>query len=191
MRVPARIRSWLIGMSSSESGVAAVEFALAVPVMLILYLGSVEGSTLIIMDRKIQTAASALGDLVSRTDGALSQGMLEDYFQAASGIMHPYASARVVQTISGIEVFPDGTTTVKWSKQYSEGQYTPAGAHMVGSSISLPKEMTNLASGQIVIVAEASYDYAPSFAVVIDQAVQLHRTSYHMPRTSKGVSVSP
>lgn len=191
MRAPLALHHWLSQIQSNQRGVAAVEFAIAVPIMLILYLGSVEGSTLIILDRKVQTAASALGDLVSRTDGTLSQGLLEDYFQAASGIMHPYAAAPIVQTVSGVEVTPAGETIVKWSRQYGDGKFVPSGARAVGTSLTMPKEMTDLASGRVVIVAEASYEYAPSFAVVIDQAVQLNRTSYHMPRTTKGVSVQP
>ncbi|MBJ6988803.1 MULTISPECIES: TadE/TadG family type IV pilus assembly protein [unclassified Devosia] len=187
MRARSKLRSLVAKTLSNENGVAAVEFALAMPIMLVLYLGSVEGSTLIILDRKVQTAASALGDLVARTNGTLSQGTLEDYFQAASGIMHPYDSTTVVQTIAGVEVSAAGEAVVKWSKQYTDGQIVPA----EGFTIELPQEMTDLALGRVVIVAETSYEYSPSFAVVVDQTVQLHRTSYHIPRTTTGVIVSP
>lgn len=191
MRVRSKLLSLLTKTSSNENGVAAVEFALAMPIMLVLYLGSVEGSTLIILDRKVQTAASALGDIVSRTNGTLTQGTLEDYFQAASGIMHPYESTTVVQTIAGLEVSSAEEAVVKWSRQYSDGQLVPAEGFTVGTTIELPKEMSDLALGRVVIVAEASYEYSPSFAVVVDQTVQLHRTSYHLPRTTTGVIVSP
>lgn len=191
MWAPCKLRRWLSTSQTNDSGVAAVEFALAVPIMLILYLGSVEGSTLIILDRKIQTASSALGDIVSRTDGILTQDLLGDYFQAASGIMHPYSVAPVVQTVSGVEVTESGETIVRWSRQYGDGKFNPAGAYAEGTALAMPKEMSDLASGRIVIVAEASYEYAPNFALGIDQTVLLHRTSYHMPRTTKGVSVQP
>lgn len=191
MRATLTWPMWLRRLFTNASGVAAVEFAIAVPIMLVLYLGSVEGSTLIILDRKVQNAASALGDLVSRTDGTLSRSLLEDYFQAASGIIHPYAVGPIVQTVSGVEVMPSGESIVLWSRQYADGRLNSSGAHAVGTTLPLSKEMIDLASGRVVIVAEASYNYAPSFAVVIDQAVQLNRTSYHMPRTSQGVIVQP
>ena len=52
-------------LTLAEKGAAAVEFALILPVMLVVYLGTLEASTLITMDRKVQSVAGAVGDLVA------------------------------------------------------------------------------------------------------------------------------
>jgi Flp pilus assembly protein TadG len=63
---------------ASERAAAAVEFALVLPIMLAVYIGSVEGSTLIVVDRKIQSVASSIGDLVARSDEEISASTLQD-----------------------------------------------------------------------------------------------------------------
>lgn len=181
-------RSCLKRLLAREDGVAAVEFAIAVPIMVLLYLGSVEGSTLIIVDRKVQTAASALGDLVARTDGTLRNGELENYFHAASAIMNPYDAAPMIPTVSGVSVL-DGKAVIEWSRQYRDGKLYLSGGPAVGTPVELPKELTAMGERMSVILAEAQYRHSPSFGVVFEQKIDLKRTSYHVPRTSKGVSL--
>ncbi|MAC38359.1 MAG: pilus assembly protein TadE, partial [Oceanicaulis sp.] len=47
-------------------GLSAVEFALIAPVMILLYLGAVDLSLVLSIDRKVTSAASALADLVAQ-----------------------------------------------------------------------------------------------------------------------------
>ena len=50
-RLAAKIRR----LRLVEDGVAAVEFARILPVLLLVYIGSVEASALITMDRRVQS----------------------------------------------------------------------------------------------------------------------------------------
>lgn len=109
-----------------EQGAAAVEFALILPIMLVLYIGSVEASALISMDRRVQQIAGTLGDLVARNDTTISAAVLQDYFKAAGGLMTPYQTTDLRQVVSQIQVNADGTTKVIWSKQYLNGNYGQA-----------------------------------------------------------------
>jgi Flp pilus assembly protein TadG len=163
---------------SGERAAAAVEFALILPVMLLVYLGSVEGSTLIIVDRKVQSVASAVGDLVARSNGNVTTSDLQDYLRAASGIMLPYPSAGVRQTVSAVTVNANGSTSMLWSSRFQNGVYTTLTNHRV----QLPAEMINISRGKTVIAAEASYDFQPLLGLVFDQEVQLYRSSFYLPR---------
>ncbi|OYX04897.1 MAG: hypothetical protein B7Z15_17290 [Rhizobiales bacterium 32-66-8] len=77
-------------LRAAEAGVAAVEFALILPIMLLVYIGTVEASVLISMDRKIQSVSGAVGDLVARSRGEITSTLLNDYVKVAGGIMTPY-----------------------------------------------------------------------------------------------------
>lgn len=174
----ARLLRWL----RADDGVAAVEFALVLPIMLMVYVGTLEASTLITMDRKVQSVAGAVGDLVARADEEISSSLMQDYFRAASGIMTPYSSANVLQVVTAIDVADDGTTEVIWTRQYQNGVYSDATPHTVGGTFPLPTEMTNISRGSMVIAAEASYSYTPLLGIVINTPINLYRSSFFMPR---------
>lgn len=168
------------------AGVAAVEFALILPMMLLLYVGTVEASALISMDRRVQTIAGAVGDLVSRSNVNLAACDLKDYFQAAAGIMAPYTSNPVQQIVSSVQVKADGTTVVAWSK--------PAGgatAHKVGDPYPLPQAMKDISLNAYVIVSEASYSYSPITTLIYSQPIQLRRENFYLPRFGGTISINP
>jgi hypothetical protein len=159
--------------------VAAVEFALVLPIMLALYLGSVEASALYTVDRRITTISSTMGDLVSRADGVITEGEVADYFAAAKGILIPYSREGLVQVVSVISVAANGTTQVRWSR--SSGGVRRA----KGSSYPLPasSQMNRIARDVgFLVVSETSYAYTPLLGAVIQGPINLYRESFYLPR---------
>ena len=181
---------WLKRFCRAEHGVAAVEFALILPIMLFTYLGTLEASTLITVDRKVQSVAGAIGDLVARIDGSISAGQMRDFFQAASGIMTPYDSSDVLQVVTAVWVDSAGNTEVIWTRQYQSGEYTDVTPHNVGQAFTLPEAMIDIARGNMVIAAEASYTYTPLRGIVFDAPVNLYRASYFLPRFGDPISIN-
>lgn len=174
----------------AEHGVAAVEFALILPVMLLTYVGTLEASTLITVDRKVQSVAGAIGDLVARADGAVSASQLQDYFQAASGIMTPYSASEVRQVVTAVQVDEDGETEVLWSRRFEGGAYHTSSEHTPGDSFELPAAMINISLGRTVIAAEASYTYTPLLGTVINAPVNLYRANFFLPRFGKPITAN-
>lgn len=174
----------------AETGTAAVEFALILPIMLLVYAGTLEASSLISMDRRVQSVAGALGDLVARSDTTISAATLTDYFRAASGIMIPFPTDEVDQVVTQVEVRNDGTTRVVWSRQYIEGDYGVGTQHQVGAEFELPDAMIEIARGGHVIVAETSYSYLPLYGIVFDKRVNLYRENFFMPRFGGTITVN-
>ena len=177
-----KIQRWVTRFTRAEAGVAAVEFAMILPIMLMLYVGMVEGSTLISMDRKVQTVSGAVGDLVARVDGNISKDTLDDYVKIASGIMTPYDDSDLIQTISQVYVASDGKATVDWSQRYVGQVRQGSGAHSKGSQIKLPAEFIAISKGQYVVVSEAAVSYTPLYGIVFDSAVNLNRENFYIPR---------
>lgn len=167
----------------SDAGTAAVEFALILPVMLLVYLGSIEASALISMDRKIQMVTGAVGDLVSRVDTTISAATLTDYFKAANGMMTPYPTADMVQVITQMEIKSDGTTRVDWSRQFTNGVLTTSTKYTAGMTTrKIPQEMINISKGNYIIVSETGTSYLPLYGIVFKTAIPLYRENYYMLR---------
>lgn len=186
-RLLARLRQ----LPYVEDGVAAVEFALILPIMLLVYVGSVEASALISMDRRVQSVAGAVGDLVARSDGSISAASLTDYFRAAGAIMTPYPSAGLQQMVASIEVRANGTTRVAWCRQYVNNVVSTCPAHAVNSTYTtLPAEMITIARGKYVIAAKGNYAYTPLYGIVFDQAVRLSRENFFMPRFGTAIAIN-
>src|SRR4029077_1638399 len=98
-----------------KRGVAAVEFAVIVPVMLVLFFGVEEFSSGVAVDRKVTLMARTLSDLTSQNT-SVTDSQLTNFFNASSAILWPYVSSPpptpnpVNSTVS--ELYIDPTTGV-------------------------------------------------------------------------------
>ena len=178
-----RIKQLIARFGKREDGAAAVEFALIMPVLLTLYFGSLEASALLTADKRVNTISSTVGDLIAQwdpDDGKIPAATLTAYFDAAKGIIAPYATSGVKQVVSLVFVKSDGTTKVLWSSQNGGGT-----ARTVGQPYTplLSTSMTNqVARGGCIVAAETSYSYKPVLGQVFKNALNLGHTNYFIPR---------
>lgn len=107
-----------------KKGVAAVEFALIVPLLLALYLGSVEISTGVSVNKRLARAANTVADLVTQQD-VTTKAELDAILDVGAAIMFPYTADQPIITIVGIDVDDDHTLGGKtvWSRRYNKGTY--------------------------------------------------------------------
>lgn len=178
-----RLMRFLGGFLKQSSGAAVVEFALIVPLMLTLYFGCSEAAALLTADRKVQTVSSTIGDLVARSNKTITADQITDYFQAATSVMAPYATANLVQTVTAISISDTGQTSILWSVQFKKGVLsTSVASHPKGKPYALPAEMIAIAKGQMVIASEAYYPYKPMLGLVFKNTLELDRSALFMPR---------
>lgn len=186
MRGVARMLAPVRRFARDKRGAAVVEFALILPVLLLLYMGSIEASSLITVDRRINVISGTVGDLVARTNGSIEAATLTDYFRAAEAIIFPYGDADLRQAVSLVTVTPDGVATVVWSCGYNGG--TP---RLANSPYALPANMNLIArppSGSgFVVASETWYDYLPVLGIVFTEALNLYQDSYYLPRQEKEI----
>lgn len=164
---------------------AAVEFALILPFLLALFLGSIEASSLITVDRRVNVISGTVGDLVSRwdpDDGTIPASTLTDYFRASEGIIYPYTTTGLEQVVTVIAVLANGTTAVVWSCAHNGGTKRTIGTPYP----SLPANINQLArppSGSgYVVASETSYSHLPLLGVVFESAIDLYQQSFYLPR---------
>jgi Flp pilus assembly protein TadG len=164
---------------AAERGAAAVEFTLVVPLMLLLYIASLELSQAITVDRRITTVAGTIGDLVARSKSKITQDELNANFAAAQSIMRPFSTTDLKQVVTELQVDENGVATVKWSKGFNGGEeHTPGDTFPITD---VP-EMANLAKKNYLIVSETSYDYLPLLGLFFKTAFPFYQRNYYLPR---------
>ncbi|MBU1305031.1 MAG: pilus assembly protein, partial [Alphaproteobacteria bacterium] len=125
---PRPLRRLLTRFAGNTAGVAAVEFALILPFLLTLYLGSIEASSLYTVDRRVEVISSTVADLVARwnpNEGTIPTNTLDDYFKAAEAILTPYSPTGMTQVVSVLQVSSAGLAKVVWSCSYNGGTSLP------------------------------------------------------------------
>ena len=168
----------------AREAVAAVEFALILPFLMVLYLGSIEVSQLIIVNQKVGSVAGALGDLVSRTNGNLPRSTLNDYFSAVKMIMTPYPSNKLKQLVTSVYVNKAGKTKVQWSVGYNG-----ATAKTPNNTYPLPKEMTDIARNAYVIVSEVEIPYKPLGGYFFNSSINLYKQFFFISRFGEAIKL--
>ena len=176
-------------LRSEERGVAAVEFALIVPFLITLYMGSLEASLLFTADKRINSISATVGDLVGQwdpDDGSIPAATLTGYFAASKGLITPFPSAAVKQVLSLVFVKSDGTVAkVIWSQASGTGAVARTqGTSFTPLMASSGTQMNTVSRGGCVIASETSYSYKPLLGAVFSTALNLAHTSYFIPRYS-------
>jgi len=184
-RIRRRARHSLLNLVGDCRGVAAVEFAVIVPIMLVLFFGTVEFSSGVAVDRKVTLMARTLSDLTSQST-SVDDTAMSNFFAASTAIMTPYPSTPTKATISELYVDPATLRArVQWSKSYQGGT-----VRAVSSTVTIPTQLA--VAGTYLIFSEASYLYTPTIGYVMAMAgVNLSDISYTRPRQSACVLYSP
>ncbi len=74
-------------LTDSESGTAALEFALILPVLLLLYYGMVQLTAFLSVKHKLSSSAAVMTDLVTRHRDVIHVADLNDYVEAGRLVM--------------------------------------------------------------------------------------------------------
>ena len=171
-----RMRRHAFELRGNNNGVAAVEFAMIIPIMAVLLVGTNEFSAGVAIDRKVTIMARTLSDLTSQNE-KVTDAQLTNFFNASKAVMTPYASAPVEGTITELWINP---TTLKARVQWSKG----ANAHSPGDIIEIPEALK--IAGTYLIYSEVKYKYVPSVAWFLNKAngITLSDVTFTRPRQS-------
>ena len=174
-----RVRRPLRRFLRDKRGVSAVEFAMLLPLMITLYIGGVEVSSAIAVDRKVTLVARTLGDLVAQSTSVNSTDMT-NILNAASSVVQPYSSSLIQVTVSRVDVDANSVAKVVWSK-------TKNGTARAPNSVVTLDDALKTANTSL-IWAESQYGYTPTMGYVITGTLQLKDQIYMRPRLSDAVT---
>jgi Flp pilus assembly protein TadG len=176
MRV--RLRGVVEGLGGDCAGVAAVEFALLLPLMLTLYFGSVEFGDALTIDRKVTHVTSSLADLVTQAK-TISNTDMQNILDATASIITPYDDDLLRIKVSGVSIDQNGTAKVMWSDARND---TPLA---VNSIITLPNAVND--PNTFIVTAEVHYTFTPRIGYLITGSLDLHDQFYLRPRLTSDV----
>jgi Flp pilus assembly protein TadG len=161
-------------------GVAAIEFAIILPFMLLLYIGGVELGDGYAINVKVTDTAHIVADLASQNTSINNAGMLT-ILGASAKIIAPYDSSVLTVTLSEVSTDSSGKATVTWSDSY---QGTP---RTVGQAMTLPTSLAGQANISLIL-GEVTYAYTPNLGYAISGTVTLLDSYYLFPRNSISIT---
>lgn len=169
-----------------DRAVAATEFAMVVPFMLVLYVGGVELGNGLAMNVKVSSTAHSVADMITQNT-AVTSSQMDGILAAASAIMAPYptksgSTSLMTITVSGVSTDSSGKATVQWSKSTSSSGARAVGEQMTLSSFTAPSGTSN--ANISLVLSEVSYDYTPNLGFTIAGTVKLSDSYYLFPRCS-------
>jgi len=160
-------------------GVSALEFAMLLPLMMTLYLGSVETSQGIAASRKVTLTAHTLADLSSQyTD--ITNADMSNILNAASAIMAPYPVAGLQAVMSELSINAQGQASVVWSDTLNG---TP---RSVGQVVNVPSALA--VPNTYLVLSEVQYGYDPTYGYVLTGTLTLSDQMYMRPRQSTSIA---
>jgi Flp pilus assembly protein TadG len=167
-------------IARSRSGMAAVEFALIAPVMILMFFGTIELCEALNAKARVTRVASTTADLVAQAT-TVSSTDITNIFGAANSILYPYPATGAQIVVSSIVDDGHGGAKVAWSNAQNT---TP---RAVGASVTVPAGLIVSGTGGSVIFAEITYTYSSPTTQALGASTTMRGSFYARPRRSATV----
>lgn len=191
-RSARRGRRPFVRFIKDKRGVAAVEFAFIVPLMLVLLFGMIDVASGVAIDRKVTLTARTLSDLVSQGTKVTATD-ISNFFKMGSAIMTPYAvtPATMTQKVSAVSIDASKKAKVVWSYSgaVSGNSVTVTTGYAKDTVITTIPPNLLVANTQL-IWSEVTYTFTPITGYIIKADMPLSEDTYTRPRQSDTVDYS-
>lgn len=176
----------LASFARARSGLAAVEFALVLPIMVLLFFGMLEASDLFTVNRRLANAANSLVDLAAH-EPTITHAQLDDIIFGVTRILEPTDTStvemRVISIVKGSDV--DALPTVHWSRDQDGGEPYTGGSTYDGLDDNL-----SLNANSSLLVVEVEYTYNSELSGrVFTIPFEFEHKSKRWPRKSSRVQL--
>jgi Flp pilus assembly protein TadG len=145
------------------NGIAAIEVALVLPVMLVLYFGLFDLTSLISVNRKVTYSASVVADLVAQNKTSVLKSDIQNYYNAASMVMAPTPAATVRIEVFGYRI-SGSTISQAWKTDNAQGS-------SCGAAPSTSAMAPLMFAGNDLVVARVCTTYTPYASDFLGHAI--------------------
>lgn len=188
MRSFTRLASLLQRFCRDKRGVSAVEFAMVLPLMVIMFVGVIQASELASLKRKTTLVARSVADLVSQIS-SIDQNEMNNVMSAGSAVVAPFVTSKLKIRISSLKIDANKNVTVVWSKVNAGS--TNWGIRTPGTPVTIDDALK--VANTHLIMAEVQYTRDPSIGYLPTGALSLMSDTvadkiYMRPRLSDQVT---
>jgi Flp pilus assembly protein TadG len=183
----------------ARDGLAAIEFALILPVLSVLILGVIELSSALECRQRVTAVAAQSADLVAQYT-QITTSQMNDVVSAMNQILYPFPTTSSKIVLSSITSDGNGGGKVAWSKGSSG-----AALRSVNSTVTLPGGLmtayscsggvcTGCANGACsLIMAEVTYNYSSYSNTLkfVTGPITMTESFYAKPRRSATIGFGP
>jgi Flp pilus assembly protein TadG len=180
-------------LARDRSGLAAVEFAMILPVMLILFFGIFETSQALSARADVVNLTSAAADLVAQSS-APTAADIQNVYAATTTMLSPFSVAgdrspaiRITSIIDdGLGQAPRSQGIVSWVCTLAGGVSLPGATPTKGATVVLPSAM--ILRGYSVIRVEVAYKYVSPTTQSITGPIVMTSSFYTKPRRTMQIA---
>lgn len=175
------LRRQFLRAAKCESGMAAAEFALLLPIMIFMFFGLVEGSDALQASRRVSLSVNTLADLAAQAT-EISPQNADDLFTGVERMLEPNTGVNVSFNLLSI-VLVDDEPVIHWSVD-NNGD-TP---YVAGAPYTNLEDETVLDEDASLIIVELVYPHQTSMAShVFDSTITFNKRAARWPRQSTRV----
>jgi hypothetical protein len=148
----AKLRRRASEFARDMRGVAAIEMAFIFPVMIILYIGLVDVTNLLMVNRRVTLTTSTLADLVTQADSTITTADIDGVFESARAIFEPMPVDGISLNLWAFRM-EDGSPTLQW--QYTNGVTCGSAPEGGDDMESLMEDGNDIIVGRVCYTQEA------------------------------------
>ena len=160
------------------------EFALLLPGILTLFIGSYETASLLLADLKIESAAETAADLVAQTvvNTVLQATDFDNITNAVTATLTPLPTTGTLLKIAYASVtYNTGAAVIDWHKEV-HGATAIDVAHLPDSALAANLGNETSGSTDSVIVVQLTYSYSSPVSYVLNTNWTLSKSAMNRPR---------
>ena len=178
----------------NRRGVAAIEFAMITPLLLVFYFFVMELGQGIETSKKISRVGSMVADLVSQQGRYVETADLDPIMAIGEAILQPYNRSRADIIITGIEIDKDSKAKVKWSRKMEAGAFGRGAEE--GDAATVPEDLKIPETFLLRVTAKLGYspivtDKTAAFGLLnAFDDIPMSETYYLRPRMSTDIRCS-
>jgi Flp pilus assembly protein TadG len=175
-------------LARDRDGIGAIEFAILVPVLLLLYLGALQTTIALSIAQRASRAAGTVADVLTQQT-SVTKSTLATMPSLANAIFSPYVITGMTLKITGIQIDASSKATVLWSWEQDGTTAYTANSVVTGVPADLNKASSFLVRTELA-VPYSLISFGPNFLPSGMNSITIRRQYFYRQRTGTSITCS-